>query len=155
MARRAVGFQTRPLVATLRVSARTTWRSLTGKPLDRRSPSTSTARSRSTRATRSARSTPASSTCLRTWPISPSSETPASCGTRWWGTRPSWSTPTPASSVSPSTRTRGSPSTPSAPWSCTWARGGPSAGLTSLPSLRAPTRVSWTLGEKSDSELNI
>ena len=40
-----------------------------------------------------------------------------------------------------------SPSTPSAPWSCTSARGGLSAGLTSSPSLRAPTRVSISFAQ--------
>merc|ERR1711936_956984 len=60
---------------------------------------------------------------------------------------------TPVSSASPLTHTSVTRFTPFAPWSCTSARGGTSAGLTSSPSLRAPTRAWPTLVTTSPSSL--
>merc|ERR1711976_438186 len=92
-------------------------------------------------------------TALRTWLTLPILVMLVSCGTLLSDTRTSSSTHTLVSSVLLSIHTRDSPSTPSAPWSCMSAREGMSAGHTSLPLLREPTRAWPTLAATSPSLL--
>merc|ERR1740131_922880 len=90
-------------------------------------------------------------TVLRTWPTLPTLVTLASSGILSSDTKTNSSTPTLVSSVLPSTPTRGTLSTLSAPWSSMLARGGTSAGPTSSPLLKEPTRVWFNLASTSPS----